>query len=109
MGTSDDLLQTFDEMKSFPKQPLDAGLIPVKLKRKKTYKHAVLKAWINPEICIKAVKYFREQGHPSYQDIQICENYSPELHMDNDISSDNSDAEEMNGKSNDPSKENVVN
>ena len=86
--TSDDLLQTFNEINSFPKQPLDAGLIPVKFKRKKEYKRSVLKSWINPDLCIKAVNYFRDQGHPSYQDINIINDYVPNVPMDNESSSE---------------------
>ena len=96
--TSDDLLKTFDEIQSFPKQPLDAGLIPVKLKRKKSYKNAVLKAWIDPELCVKAVNHFRLMGHPGYQDINIEQNYFPQVNMDNDSSIDRSDNEEMNNE-----------
>ena len=72
--TSDDLRNSFDKMTSFPRQPTEAGLMPVfpvKLKRKLEYKRSHLNKVINAEKVVKAVQHFKNLGNPLYQDVEI--------------------------------------
>ena len=86
---SDDLRHSLDKIKTFPRQPIEGGLLPVaeqgisvKLKRKLGYKGHHLARIINPKKVIKATEHFKEIGHPLYQDIDINANYVPEIHFD---------------------------
>ena len=64
-------------VKQLPRLPSEAGLIPVKLKRKKQYKEADkrMKGMIRPEKIFQALQYLREQGHPSYNFYDSKEDY----------------------------------
>ena len=86
---SDDLRNTLDKITTFPRQPLEGGLLPVsekgisvKLKRKQSFKGHHLHKTINPEKVVKATQYFKDIGHPMYQDIDINTNYNPEFPSD---------------------------
>ena len=91
---SSDIRNTLDKITTFPRQPIDGGLLPVseqgisvKLKRKLGYKGHHLHKTINPEKVVKATEHFRAIGNPLYQDIDINSNYTPTFPSDN-ISSD---------------------
>ena len=85
---SDDLRNTLDKIKNFPRQPLEGGLLSVKLKRKLSWKAHHLHKVINREKVIGAAQHFKEIGHPLYQDIDINQNYTPEFQFDEPDSSD---------------------
>ena len=59
--------QTIDIL---PKLPTKAGLIPVKFKRKKSYKNVHKEEVIDPNKVIKTLK-FLVKNHPAYKDINI--------------------------------------
>ena len=87
---SGDLRNTLDKIKTFPRQPIEGGLLPVseqcisvKLKRKLAYKGHHLHKTINPEKVVKATEYFKAIGNPLYQDIDINSNYTPQFPSDN--------------------------
>ena len=88
-----EVLKTLSELKKFPRSTDNAGLIPVNLKRKKKYKGNVISAHVNYPQMIEALQYFKRQGHPSYQDIEIeqCLNNSTDTNeIDIDISDNDS-------------------
>ena len=79
MILDDDILNTMNSIKSFPRRPDDAGLIPVQLKRRMKYKNKVFQAYVDPAVLTEALKKLKELGHPGYQDIQIdSSNYETE-------------------------------
>jgi hypothetical protein len=53
-------------VKTLPRLPCEAGLIPIKLKRKKEYKGHEKSELIRPEKLFQALRYLREKGHPYY-------------------------------------------
>ena len=73
--TDDDILQTLSELKSLPRLPDQAGLVPVQLKRKVSYKSAVQEAYIDPQKLIQAVAKLKGLGHPGYSYIELSANY----------------------------------
>ena len=83
--SSEDLKKTFDKITSFPRQPTEAGLMPVfpvKLKRKLCWKRAYLKKMVNAETMVRAVQHFKALGNPLYQDVNINTDYIPEFTCD---------------------------
>ena len=58
-----------------PRLPKDAGLIPVNLKRKKEYKNAHKKEFIDPEKIFRVLDHLKSSGHPYYQFESNLENY----------------------------------
>ena len=73
--TDDDILKTLSELTSLPRLPDQAGLIPVQLKRKMSYKSAVQEAYIDPQKLITAVAKLKELGHPGYTAVNLPNNY----------------------------------
>ena len=83
--TSEDLKNTFDKISTFPRQPTEAGLmpiIPVKLKRKLCWKRSYLQKMVNAETMVKAVQHFKKLGNPLYHNVDINTNYVPEFTCD---------------------------
>ena len=66
-----DLLKTLNSLCPLPRNPEDAGLIEVQLKRKLEYKNTVVKAYVNGDLMVQAVKIYQESGHPGYQNIEV--------------------------------------
>ena len=54
-------------MKQLPRLPEEAGLIPVKLKRKKQYQGHEKSELARPEKLFKVLKELKEMNHPYYQ------------------------------------------
>ena len=73
--TDDDILRTLSELTSLPRLPDQAGLIPVQLKRKMSYKSAVQEAYIDPQKLITAVAKLKELKHPGYTAVNLPNNY----------------------------------
>ena len=98
--TDNDLLETLSQVNSVPRRLDKSGLIPVKLKRRLSYKNIVNESYIDPVKMINALKYFRERNHPAYQEIDIDESYQfmhniDALELDSEGSaSDTSDEEQ---------------
>ncbi len=70
-------LETVEQTaKSLPKTPKEARLIPVKFKRKLSYKNTHKEEFVNPDKIVQALKIFRTLGHKYYTDISIDENYN---------------------------------
>ena len=88
--TSDDILNSLEEIKSFPRPLADSGLIPVEFKRKKEYKSKIFHRFVNVEKLIAALKTLKELGHTGYQDIKINENY----HVEYETQEDDGDGDE---------------
>ena len=68
----DEMMKTINQ---FPRLPSEAGLIAVKLKRKKQYTGHEKHEMINPEKIIKALIHLKEAGHQSYLDVNIDKNF----------------------------------
>ena len=51
-----------------PRTPIEGGLIPVELKRMQKLKGYHLKRTVDANRIIQCLNYFKELGHPSYQD-----------------------------------------
>ena len=102
----DDILQTYNTIRMFPRQPDEAGLIPVKLKRKLEYKNHVLYAYINPNHLIAALKKLKELKNPNYADIEINETYgNSNLPPQDSSQSDSLSESESESESNDDSSD----
>ena len=50
-----------------PRTPTEAGIIPVKLKRKLEYEGSHKTELINPNKIFKTLQFLKESGHPDYQ------------------------------------------
>ena len=104
----EDVMNTVKQM---PRLPTEAGLIPIKLKRKKEYKSAEKHERIRPEVIFQALRYLRKAGHPFYQFYDDEETYKTrcrikdqrglQLLEDEDLDLDD-DLEEDLGKPNTP-------
>ena len=77
----EDLLNTLNKVKSLPRIPGEAGLVPVALKRKVEYKNKVIEAYIDPEKLHEAILKLKELGHPSYQDVPIDREFAQALRL----------------------------
>ena len=67
----DTLLETVNKVSSFPRDPSQAGLVLVKLKRKIQYTNHHIQAYVNPAKLRAALQKLKDMGHPSYQEITI--------------------------------------
>ena len=92
--TDDDILKTLSELTSLPRLPDQAGLIPVQLKRKTSYKSAVQEAYIDPQKITTAVAKLKELGHPGYTAVNVPNNYLANFNMF--LKEDNNDNHEEN-------------
>merc|ERR1719209_1604508 len=68
----EDLMNT---VKQLPRLPEEAGLVPIKLKRKKQYKGHEKSEQIRPEQMFGALRYMRKAGHPYYKFYDSKEEY----------------------------------
>ena len=68
----DAVLQT---VSNFPRMPCEAGIIPVKLKRKTTYKQHHVQQYIRPNVLQEALTALKNTGNPHYQFVTTHENY----------------------------------
>ena len=57
-----------------PRNPDDAKIVAVQLKRRLEYKNSHLEEYIRPNVVIRAVQVLKEKKNPHYQDIKIDEN-----------------------------------
>ena len=62
-------------VKQLPRLPNEAGLVPIKLKRKKEYKTHEKHERIRPEQIFLALRYLRKAGNPFYQFYDEKETY----------------------------------
>ena len=76
----EDVMNTVKQM---PRLPNDAGLVPIKLKRKKEYKSAEKSERIRPEIIFQALRYLKKAGHPFYQFYDDEETYKARCRIKN--------------------------
>ena len=67
-----DVLKTVEAL---PRTPSEAGIIPIKLKRKIEYKNAHKIQYVSVEKVLKAIQTLKEQGHKYYQFIPEIENF----------------------------------
>ena len=88
-------------MLSLPRTPNEANLLPVKLKRKKSFKGSHLEEYINVSKIFKALSTLKKLGHGEYQyyeEKDKSEFQSLCLNEDNQVSNelfnDNSDEDE---------------
>ena len=58
-----------------PRNPNDAKIVPVQLKRKLKYKNTHLVQYIRPNIVLKALKTLKKMGNKFYQDVVIHEEF----------------------------------
>ena len=63
-------------MKQIPRLPEEAGLIPIKLKRKKMYKGYEKNELVRPEKLFKVLQKLKEKNHPYYQSYDTQEEYT---------------------------------
>ena len=67
-----DIMNTVKQM---PRLPSEAGLVPIKLKRKKEYKTHEKNEHIRPEQIFLALRYLKRAGNPYYQFYDDMETY----------------------------------
>ena len=68
-------MRTLNTVKSLPRKPDDAGLIPIQLKRKLEYKNKHVEAFIRPDMLYLAVQKLKDLGHPGYENISVSESH----------------------------------
>ena len=86
----EDVIKT---IKTFPRTPDEAGIVPVIFKRKLGYSHGYLEEYINTRKLFKALATLKELGHPYYQfPFQTEEEYIERLMENKEI--DDSDGDE---------------
>ena len=73
-----------ETIKCLPRTPSQAGLVKVKLKRKKSMKNTHLEQYINVEKTIEALNLLINLDNPFYRNMSIIENYEDFL-LDNDL------------------------
>merc|ERR1712020_646592 len=62
-----------DTLKSLPRTPDEAGIIPVQLKRKVEYKNSHREEYINVDKLYKAIDTLVQSGHPYYAGVDLLE------------------------------------
>ena len=62
-------------IQQLPRVPREAGLIEVKLKRKKIYEGCHRKEYIDPEKIFRVLENLKKMGHPYYQEFDNLETY----------------------------------
>ena len=70
-----------ETIKKFPRMPSQAGIIPIKLKRKKEYKNYVAQQYIRPEILKLAISTLKSLGNPHYQFVDLHADYEEECRL----------------------------
>ena len=70
-----------ETVKKFPRMPSQAGIIPIKLKRKKEYKNYVAQEYIRPEILKIAISTLKAMGNPHYQFVDLHDDYEEECRV----------------------------
>ena len=56
-----------ETLQKLPRLPKDAGLVPIKLKRKQSYKQSHLQEWVDVEKVHRALLLLKNFGHKEYQ------------------------------------------
>jgi hypothetical protein len=56
---------------SLPRSIFDSGIIPVKLKRKLTFKSSLMSSFIDPNKMVQTLNYLKERGHAGYENVNI--------------------------------------
>ena len=64
---------------SLPRLPKDAGIVPIALKRKLTYKNSHMTQYISVPKILKALRTLKELGNPYYQFVDINDEFEDEL------------------------------
>ena len=92
--SDNDLERTLSSVSSLPRNPENAGLIAVQLKRKLSYKNTVTESFVNPTKLLKALLFLKHHGHPGYKNVSIDKDYKFFLRLDkksDEASDDNED------------------
>ena len=77
---------------SLPRPPNKAGVIGVRLKRKKEFKSVYLEQYVRPHKVIEALEYLKDSGNPFYHNININRDF-----MANNESESDSSEEDQSG------------
>ena len=101
--TVDKILDTIQQI---PRLPRDAGLVQVKLKRKRIYERSHKKEYINPEKIFKVLHYLKKMGHPYYQFYEDFKTYKNRCKIEDDDG--HSLLFENDEKSNEPEQEDDI-
>ncbi len=88
--TENDLEKTLSSITVLPRNRNEAGLIPVQLKRKLSYKNVVSESFVNPQKLIAALQHLKKAGHPGYQNVTVKNNYIFDLDCSKESSSEHS-------------------
>ena len=79
-----------DTLKSLPRTPDEAGIIPVQLKRKVEYKNSHREEYINVDKLYKAIDTLVQSGHPHYAGVDLLE-FKDKLEFANRLENDDDD------------------
>ena len=71
-------------VESLPRTPTSAGIIPINLKRKMSFKNSHMTQYISVPKVLKALTTLKSLGNPYYQFVKIDDNFVDDL-RDNDI------------------------
>merc|ERR1711997_674072 len=74
----EDILKTVDKLRT----PANAGIIPVRLKRKKEYKSSHRQQYVNVKNVFKVLQDFKNAGHPDYQFVETYDEYKERCRKD---------------------------
>ena len=81
------LLKTLNKLCPLPRNPDDAGLVQVQLKRKLEYKNTVIKAYVRGDVLVEAVKILKK-NHPGYATVPVNNRFDVLEEEDDDDVSD---------------------
>ena len=65
-----DKKDVYNTVKSLPRLPEDAAVVPVTFKKSLNLQSEVLKSYVRPNVCNKAIDILKESGHKYYKDIE---------------------------------------
>ena len=74
----EDILETVDKLRT----PTNAGIIPIRLKRKEGYKSSHRQQYVNIENVFKVLQDLKNAGHPDYQFVETFEKYKERCRKD---------------------------
>ena len=75
---------TSKSLLKLPRNPIDAEIVSVQLKRRLEYKKSHLEEFIRPNVVLKALETLKETGNKHYQDIEIQRGFMDSI-IDDDV------------------------
>jgi hypothetical protein len=95
-----DILKSLSSIDQLPRNFSQSGLIPIKLKRKVSYKNVVMEAYVNADNLFAALQELKDVGHPSYAEVITNSKWSFSIdNSDSDSDLESEDSEDNSSES----------